>query len=124
MPEAFRLHPSTGNLRFMTESLSQKTRVAVVVPCYRVLPHIQKTLAAIGGEVWRIFVVDDACPDRSGDFVKQHCQDPRIEVLYHEKNRGVGGAVLTGYQAALDAGADIVVKIDGDGQMDPRLVRT
>ncbi len=122
MSGTFRSHSSTGNLRAMTEALPQKTRVAVVLPCYRVLPHIQKTLAGIGPEVWRIFVVDDACPDQSGDFVKRHCRDPRIEVLYHEKNQGVGGAVLTGYQAALDAGADIIVKLDGDGQMDPGLV--
>lgn len=96
--------------------------VAVVIPCYRVTRHILGVLGRMGAEVDRIYVVDDACPDRSGDFVESHCTDPRVRVLRHEDNRGVGGAVKTGYVEALREGADIVVKLDGDGQMDPRLI--
>jgi glycosyltransferase involved in cell wall biosynthesis len=96
--------------------------VAVVIPSYRVTNHILEVLKLIGPEVSHIFVVDDACPDNSGDFVKKHSKDQRVKVLKHEENQGVGGAVITGYRAALDAGADIVVKVDGDGQMDPRLI--
>jgi dolichol-phosphate mannosyltransferase len=90
------------------------------VPCYRVGAQILGLLAEIGPEVARIFVVDDGCPDESGRVVAQGCRDPRVTVLTHERNRGVGAAMVTGYRAALDAGADIVVKLDGDGQMDPR----
>jgi glycosyltransferase involved in cell wall biosynthesis len=96
--------------------------VAVVIPSYRVTNHIVDVLQLIGPEVSQIFVVDDACPDNSGEFVKKHSKDKRVKVLKHSENQGVGGAVITGYRAALEAGADIVVKVDGDGQMDPRLI--
>jgi glycosyltransferase involved in cell wall biosynthesis len=96
--------------------------LAVVIPSYRVKAHILDVIARIGPEVAMIFVVDDACPDGSGAFVGEQCRDPRVRVLRHEVNRGVGGAMMTGYRAALGAGADIIVKVDGDGQMDPALI--
>ncbi len=97
-------------------------RVAVVIPSFRVKAHILSVLRDIGPEVERIYVVDDDCPEASGDFVEQTCQDARVRVLRHAENQGVGGAVMTGYRAALDGGYDIMVKLDGDGQMDPRLL--
>jgi dolichol-phosphate mannosyltransferase len=97
-------------------------RIAVVVPSYRVSRSVLRVLASIGPEVSRIFVVDDACPEHSGDIVRERCADPRVVVLTHGENRGVGGAMVTGYAAALEAGAEVVVKIDGDGQMDPALI--
>jgi dolichol-phosphate mannosyltransferase len=97
-------------------------KIAVVVPSYRVTDHIQEVLSKIGPEVEQIFVVDDACPDNSGDFVEKNVKDKRVTVLRHKANQGVGGAVISGYRAALDAKADIVVKVDGDGQMNPALI--
>lgn len=79
-------------------------------------------LSQIGPEVERVYVVDDACPERTGAFVEAHCDDPRVTVRWHSVNKGVGGAVMTGYQAAWEDGLDVVVKVDGDGQMDPRLI--
>ncbi len=96
--------------------------VAVVIPSYRVTNHILDVLKLIGPEVSSIFVIDDACPDNSGDFVKKNSKDKRVKVIKHSENQGVGGAVITGYRAALEDGADIIVKVDGDGQMDPRLI--
>ena len=96
--------------------------VAVVIPSYKVTEHILAVIAAIGSECQHIYVVDDACPDRSGTFVREKCRDSRVKVLTHERNQGVGGAVITGYQAALADGCEIIVKIDGDGQMDPALL--
>ena len=96
--------------------------VAVVIPCYRVSAQVQGVLARIGPEVTRVFVVDDACPEHTGDLVEGQCRDSRVSVIRHAQNLGVGGAMVTGYRAALEAGADIVVKIDGDGQMDPALI--
>jgi len=96
--------------------------IAVVIPSYRVKAHILDVISRIGPEVNRIYVVDDACPEESGHFVEQRCVDPRVEVLHHTDNQGVGGAVKTGYRQALHEGAHIVVKVDGDGQMDPRLI--
>lgn len=97
-------------------------KVAVIIPTYKVRPFILDVIASIGPEVTRIYVVDDACPDDSGRHVVEHCTDPRVQVLVHKQNQGVGGAVMTGYTAALAAGMDIFVKIDGDGQMDPTLI--
>lgn len=96
--------------------------VAVVIPSYKVTRHILGVLAAIGPEVDRIYVVDDRCPDQSGAYVRAHNTDPRVVVVEHAENQGVGGAVMTGYQAAIADGADIMVKVDGDGQMDPSLI--
>ncbi len=93
--------------------------IAVVIPCYRVKRQILEVLAGIGPECQAIYVVDDACPEGAGDHVEAECKDPRVRVLRHDRNRGVGGATITGYQAALQAGAEIIVKLDGDGQMDP-----
>lgn len=102
--------------------MPRPVRIAVVVPCYRVTRHVLAVLAGIGPEVSRIFAVDDCCPEGSGDFIERNVTDPRVRVLRHERNKGVGGAVVTGYRAAIEEGLDIVVKVDGDGQMDPALI--
>ncbi|WP_342116621.1 glycosyltransferase family 2 protein [Pseudoduganella sp. OTU4001] len=97
-------------------------QVAVVIPSYKVTRHILGVIAGIGPEVTRIYVVDDKCPDGSGAFVKANCQDARVVVIEHEQNQGVGGAVMSGYQAAIADGMDVIVKVDGDGQMDATLI--
>ena len=97
-------------------------KIAVVIPCYRVTDHILEVIAGIGPEVSRIYVVDDACPDESGKFVQEQSRDKRLSFIFHEENQGVVGAVISGYKAAYADGADVVVKIDGDGQMDPGLI--
>lgn len=100
-----------------------KPNVAVVLPCYKVRRHILHVISAIPKDgVWRIYVVDDRCPDGSGDFVEQNCDDSRVHVLRNEQNQGVGGAVIAGYRQAIADGAQVIVKIDGDGQMDPALI--
>ena len=97
-------------------------QVAVIVPCFRCLDHIEDVLARIGPEVAQIVVVDDACPQSTGKHVEATATDPRITVLYQDENTGVGGAVLKGMAYAREAGIDILVKVDGDGQMAPELV--
>ncbi len=96
--------------------------LAVVIPAYKVKDHVLDVIDAIGAEVKRIYVVDDACPEGSGALVLSKCKDQRVKVLTHELNQGVGGAVITGYFAALNEDIDVVVKLDGDGQMDPSLI--
>lgn len=97
-------------------------RIAVVIPCYRVAAHVLGVIERIGPEVGWIVAVDDACPEHSGDVIEYGCSDPRVRVLRHEQNMGVGGAVMTGYAAAAALPAEAVVKLDGDGQMDPALI--
>ncbi|WP_093532882.1 glycosyltransferase family 2 protein [Stenotrophomonas rhizophila] len=96
--------------------------VAVVIPCHRVTRHILPLLERIGPLVDRIYCVDDCCPDGSGDLVERACGDPRVVVVRNTVNLGVGGAVMHGYECAMADGATVMVKLDGDGQMDPSLI--
>lgn len=97
-------------------------KIAVIIPTYKACKHILGVIAEIGPEVDRIYVIDDCCPDGSGDFVIAKCADKRVSVTKHTENLGVGGAVMTGYAAAIRDGMDILIKIDSDGQMDPALI--
>lgn len=96
--------------------------IAVVIPCYKTKPYILSVIAQIGEEVDRIYVVDDACPQHTGRYVTENCRDRRVSVIFHAQNQGVGGAVISGYQQALRDAATIVIKLDGDGQMNPKLI--
>ena len=96
-------------------------KIAVVIPAFRVEKEIQAVLSGIPGFVRRIIVVDDASPDSSADLVTTAAkQDKPITLIRHAKNQGVGGAVVTGFKKALEYECEIVVKVDGDGQMDPK----
>jgi len=97
-------------------------RIAVIIPCYRSGDVILDVLKKIPDSVSDIYCVDDSCPEKTGRMIKKYSSDKRIDVLFHDKNQGVGGAVMTGYRAAIDGGAEIAVKIDSDGQMDPALI--
>lgn len=107
------------NINTRTE-ISQK--IAVVIPTYKARNHILGVINEIGPEVARIYVVDDCCPDGSGDYVAANCKDYRVSIIRHTENQGVGGAVMTGYKAAINDGMSILVKIDSDGQMDPAMI--
>lgn len=102
--------------------MENTSAIAVVIPAYKARVHILEVIDEIGPEVARIYVVDDCCPEGTGDFVIANCKDGRISVIRHKENQGVGGAVVTGYQAAIRDGMGILVKIDSDGQMDPTLI--
>lgn len=97
-------------------------RVGVVIPCYKVKASILEVIRAIPASVERIIVVDDACPERTGAHVQEHANDPRVQVLFNPQNLGVGGAVMHGYAHGLAEGLDILVKVDGDGQMPGALI--
>lgn len=93
-----------------------------MIPSFRVKKHILKVIQSIDSKIDSIYVIDDKCPENTGDFILENNSDPRVKVLYNEQNYGVGGAVMHGYKRAFDDGMDIIVKIDGDGQMDPSLI--
>jgi len=97
-------------------------KVAVVIPCFRVRAHALGVIESIDASVARIYVIDDSCPEGTGEYVRAQCTDQRVTVLFNPRNLGVGGAVMRGYEAALSDGMDVIVKVDGDGQMDPRLI--
>jgi dolichol-phosphate mannosyltransferase len=104
------------------EAARAAMRVAVIIPSFKVTAHVAQVIGAIGPEVSDIIVVDDACPDGSGKLVAETVKDPRVAVVFHAANQGVGGAVISGYRKALELGCDVAVKVDGDGQMDPALI--
>jgi dolichol-phosphate mannosyltransferase len=93
--------------------------IAVVIPAYRAARYISTVLSGIPEFVSFIVVVDDCSSDNTAEVVKQS-DDTRVEILRNEKKLGVGGTVLTGYAKALELGAEIIVKMDSDGQMDPK----
>lgn len=91
--------------------------IAAVIPAYRVERTIGAVIATLPAYVRHIIVVNDASPDQTAHAIDLAAQsDPRVLVITHDRNRGVGGAVLSGFRRALELGAQIVVKIDGDGQ--------
>ena len=93
--------------------------IAIIIPVYKSKKHIISVLEKIPDSVSNIIVVDDACPQKTGEYVKATITDKRLSVLYHEENRGVGAATITGYKEALKTKCQVFVKIDGDNQMDP-----
>src|SRR5947207_6376319 len=93
-------------------------RVAVVVPAYNEEHLVAETLAGIPDFVDRIYVVDDASPDATAQRARD-AADARTEVIVHEKNGGVGAAIVTGYERARDEAIDVTCVMAADNQMDP-----
>jgi glycosyltransferase involved in cell wall biosynthesis len=99
----------------------KKKTVAVVVPAYNEEKLIARTLGTIPEMVDRVIVVDDASRDRTAEIVKETArEDPRVCLMEHGVNQGVGGAIVTGYKQARDMDMDITVVMAGDAQMDPK----
>ncbi|MBV9457673.1 MAG: glycosyltransferase family 2 protein, partial [Bradyrhizobium sp.] len=94
----------------------------VVIPAYRAAGSILAVIEAVGPEIELIVVVDDGCPEGTGVVVANRCNELRVVTLMHDANQGVGGAFLTGMRYAISRGADIIIKVDADGQMDPAQV--
>lgn len=93
-------------------------RIAVVVPCYNVQDHIARVVQTMPSYVRDVILVDDASQDETRAVIAG-LRDDRIQTIQLGQNAGVGGAVLAGFAKACALGADVVVKMDGDGQMDP-----
>jgi dolichol-phosphate mannosyltransferase len=108
-----------------SENLSiRPQKICVVIPAYKVSNQILGVLSKVDESVKHIIVVDDACPEATGEIVLQRCTDKRVILIRHSENLGVGAATKSGYKKALELGADIVVKVDGDGQMNLSDLRT
>ena len=96
-------------------------KIAVVIPCYKVERHIAAVIAAIPSTIDLIIPVDDCSPDETATII-QAMKNPKVILVKNCSNLGVGGAVVHGYQVAIKHESDIIVKIDGDNQMDLSLI--
>jgi glycosyltransferase involved in cell wall biosynthesis len=100
-------------------------KIAAVVPAYNEEKLIGETLSSIPEYVDRIYAVDDGSTDRTFEIVQEFAKkDSRIVCIKHEKNRGLGAAIVTGYKRALQDKMDIVAVMAGDNQMDPKDLST
>ena len=101
----------------------RELRIAVVIPAFNERGQIAATVATVPELVDHILVIDDASRDdtsRQAELAALRRAEPaRVEVIRHAANRGVGGALITGYRRALAIGAEITAVMAGDGQMDP-----
>jgi dolichol-phosphate mannosyltransferase len=109
--------------REIDSSAEPSPHIAVVIPAYRVEDYVAEVIAQIPPIVQTIIAVDDKSPDGTGRLLDDlaHAND-RLVIIHHERNAGVGAATKSGYVEAIRRGADIVVKLDGDGQMSPEYV--
>jgi len=104
-----------------TEPRYRGKRIAVAVPAYNEEKLIAETLDGIPDYVTRVYVVNDASTDQTGAIIDEYARyHPRVVPIHHNPNQGPGAAIISGYSRALSDGIDIVVTMDGDGQMDPQ----
>lgn len=93
--------------------------VSVVIPCFNVARHIEQVVAKLPEEVNYIIAVNDASQDETEVVLQRLClTEKRLICLKHDINEGVGGAMLTGFHKAMEYNSDVVIKMDGDNQMD------
>ena len=105
------------------ESVLTGYEIAVILPAWNEGDHIEAVLASMPGFVRHVIVVDDASSDNTSGRVLECAEiDSRIVLVRHERNQGVGGAMLSGFRKALELQADLVVKMDADGQMPAALL--
>lgn len=93
-------------------------KIAVVIPVYNVGETIAEVIKKIPSYIDYIFVVDDSCPLKTGKIVETQFTDKKVKVYYNKINLGVGGSTKVGYLECKKLEIDIILKIDGDDQMD------
>jgi len=95
-------------------------RVGVVIPAYNEGTQIGRVIGTMPDYIDEIVIIDDKSTDETAKIVTGYQKRyPKITLILHQENRGVGGAMATGYKYARDQGFDVAVRMDGDGQMDP-----
>ena len=97
--------------------------ITVVIPCYNVAKHIKDVIGNIPDSISYIIVVNDCSKDDTEPILlKLANENKKIIYIRHEVNQGVGGAMISGYKRSMELNADITIKMDGDGQMDPAYI--
>lgn len=97
--------------------------LTVVIPCYNVANHIENVIRELPLDITWIIVVNDQSKDATESILlRLAAENEKIIYLRHDINQGVGGAMITGYLKSIELDSDIIIKIDGDGQMDPAYI--
>lgn len=95
-------------------------KICIVIPCYKVELKIKKVVLGLPDFIDSIILIDDCSPDRTYKILQDLAiSNPKVTLMQHTKNMGVGGAMITGFKEALKSGCSIIIKMDGDDQMDP-----
>lgn len=98
----------------------QGKKIGVAVPAYNEEKLVASVVESMPAYVDRIYIVDDGSTDRTREIVSSLCQtNHKLQLVEHKKNKGVGAAIVTGYERCLEDGMDIAVVMAGDNQMDP-----
>jgi dolichol-phosphate mannosyltransferase len=108
--------------RRRSEVAAEPQKIGVVLPAHNEAAFLSTVISSLPSWIDHIYLVDDASTDDT-PAIAAAIQDPRLTVIRHETNRGVGGAVVSGYARALTDGCDLIVKMDADGQMDAREIQ-
>lgn len=94
--------------------------ISVVIPCYNVAGHIEEVISSLPENISWIIVVNDCSKDDTEPILlRLAAENKKIIYIRHEVNQGVGGAMMSGYRKSMELNAQIIIKMDGDGQMDP-----
>ncbi len=96
-------------------------KICVIIPCFNVANEIQEVINKIDLRIIdKVFIIDDCCPQKTGTILKKKIKNNKIDITILKKNMGVGGATIIGLNKALKQSYDIIFKIDGDGQHNPK----
>ncbi len=110
-------------LKQRTEEIYRENNICVVIPAYNSEKTIEITLVSIPDYIFRIYVIDDDSTDRTPEYVRNLAEkDTRIVYLRHDRTKGIGASVTTGYREALKESMDITVVITGDHQVSAALL--
>ena len=97
-------------------------KIVAIMPCYKnseIAPSVARDVIRF---VDKLICVDDYCPESTGENIRNSLKSEKIDFIFHESNKGIGGAMKSGFIYALKFSPEIVIKIDSDGQMDPILI--
>ena len=97
-------------------------KTVAIVPCYQSSKVAPQLIANLINYVDFVICVDDCCPESTGIKIQKKIKSNKLKIIFHKRNQGVGGATKTGIKIAEKIGAEIIIKIDSDGQMDPRYI--
>ena len=101
----------------------KKLKICIIIPCYKVIDKIENVINKINFNIIdKVFIVDDCCPENTGSYLKKK-KIKNLEILILKKNLGVGGATMIGFKRAIKKNYDIIFKVDGDGQHDPKDIK-